>query len=227
MRAFPNPIFCALDMPDLNSAISLIHEIKPHIGGVKIGMEFFYATGNEGVKAIAEIGLPIFLDLKLHDIPNTVFGALKSLLPLKPAIINIHLAGGSTMMAKAREAVDDANSETLLIGVSVLTSLETADTEAQVLAFAQEAARQGLDGIVCSGKELPIIRKNISPDFLCITPGIRPQSENSHDQKRTTTPQQAIEMGADILVIGRAITAAANPSKAAKTIWEEIKPLCK
>ncbi|MGI9392793.1 MAG: orotidine-5'-phosphate decarboxylase, partial [Parvibaculales bacterium] len=116
---------------------------------------------------------------------------------------------------------------TLLIGVSVLTSLEAADTEAQVLAFAKTAERQGLDGIVCSGKELPIIRKNISTDFLCITPGIRPKSENSHDQKRTTTPQQAIEMGADILVIGRAITAAPNPAQAAQTIWEEIKPLCK
>ncbi len=223
-----NPICVALDTPDLDLARSLAHALKPHVGFMKIGMEFFYAHGAAGYERVAAEGLPIFLDLKLHDIPNTVAAAMKSLMRLRPApaIVNVHATGGLDMMRAARDAVDG---RAKLIAVTILTSLsdddiwaagfETAkDTQAHARALAELARQAGLDGVVCSPHDVTGIKHAAGNDFLTVVPGIRPADAAAQDQKRVATPAAAIATGADILVIGRAITAAADPAKAARDI---------
>lgn len=226
-----NPIFCAIDTTDVAHACALARQIAPHIGGLKIGMEFFYNNGVAGYQALAELGLPIFLDLKLHDIPNTVAHGLAALLPLKPAIINIHISGGREMMKAARACVNNNGPHTMLIGVSILTSLDTSDLSEQgihrspseqVVALARQAQDCGLDGIVCSAHEITAIRQNCGPEFKLIVPGIRPAGAQVQDQKRVMTPAQACADGADILVIGRPITQSADPAKSAAEIAKEI-----
>ena len=195
---------------------------------MKIGMEFFYAHGVAGYEKVAAEGLPIFLDLKLHDIPNTVAAALKALLRLdpKPAIVNVHATGGFDMM---KAAADAAAGQSKLIAVTILTSLsdddiwatgfETAkDTQSHARALAALAKRAGLDGVVCSPHDLVGIRHDVGRDFLTVVPGIRPADSGAQDQKRIATPEAAMAAGADILVIGRAITGAADPAKAAQDI---------
>jgi orotidine-5'-phosphate decarboxylase len=224
--AFRNPICVALDTPDVSKAKDLARALKPHAGYMKIGMEFFYANGAAGYEAVAAEGLPIFLDLKLHDIPNTVAQGLRSLMQLKtpPAIINVHAQGGLAMMQAARNAVPPT---TKLIAVTVLTSLTTEDcfetghdVVGDVLAekLARLAKAAGLDGVVCAATDLQRIRKKQGTDFLTIVPGIRPAGADVQDQKRVATPRAAVDAGANILVIGRAITGAADPIAACQNV---------
>ena len=227
-----NPICVALDTPDLDRAIALARSLKPQVGCMKVGMEFFYAHGASGYGKVAEQGLPIFLDLKLHDIPNTVAQAMTSLMRLdpKPTIVNVHATGGLDMMKAAADAVAG---QSKLIAVTILTSLsdddiwaagfETAkDTQAHARALADLAKRAGLDGVVCSPHDLVGIRHDLGRDFLTVVPGIRPADAATQDQKRVATPSAAIAAGADILVIGRAITGAADPAKAAQDILASL-----
>ena len=227
-----NPICVALDTPDVAKAVSLARAVKPHVGMMKIGMEFFYANGSAGYEAVAAEGVPIFLDLKLHDIPNTVAQGLTSLLKLAPppAITNVHCSGGFDMMKAAKDAVGD---KVKLIGVTILTSLsneniwaagfDPRETDGHALNLAQLALNAGLDGVVCSPLDLSLIRASLLRSFLTVVPGIRPTDASAHDQKRIATPKAAVEAGADILVIGRAITGAADPAAAAATIFESLK----
>ena len=214
-----NPICVALDTPDIDRARALAKALKPHVGYLKIGMEFFYAHGAKGYEAVADEGLPIFLDLKLHDIPNTVAEGMRSLMRLQPspAIINLHASGGMAMMQAAAEAV---GGRAKLIAVTLLTSLSNddiwaagfnakLDTGAHAAVLAKLAKAAGLDGVVCSSHDLAGIRAATGPEFLTVVPGIRPAEDASHDQKRIATPKAAMAAGADILVIGRAITGAA------------------
>ena len=227
-----NPICVALDTPDLDRAVALARALKPHVGYMKAGMEFFYAHGIPGYERVAAEGLPIFLDLKLHDIPNTVASAMKSLMRLepKPAIVNVHATGGLDMMKAAADAVAG---QSKLIAVTILTSLsdddiwaagfETAkDTQSHARALADMAKRAGLDGVVCSPHDLTGIRHDLGHEFLTVVPGIRPADTATQDQKRVATPQSAMAAGADILVIGRAITGAADPVAAAQTILASL-----
>lgn len=228
-----NPICVALDTPDLDRARALARQLKPHVGCMKIGMEFFYAHGNRGYEAVAAEGLPIFLDLKLHDIPNTVAEGMRSLMRLQPspAIINLHAGGGMVMMKAAADAV---GGRAKLIAVTLLTSLSNEDiwaagftakldTGAHAAVLAKLAKAAGLDGVVCSSQDLAGIRAATGPDFLTVVPGIRPAEGARHDQKRVATPKAAVAAGADILVIGRAITGAAYPAVAAKKILNELR----
>jgi orotidine-5'-phosphate decarboxylase len=227
-----NPICVALDTPNIARACELARVLKPHAGYLKIGMEFFYAHGAAGYEAVAAEGLPIFLDLKLHDIPNTVASAMKTLMNLSPwpAIVNLHATGGLDMMKAARDAVAG---QAKLIAVTILTSLsdddiwkagfETAkDTEAHARGLAALAKEAGLDGVVCSPHDLVGIRHDLGRDFLTVVPGIRPADAATQDQKRVATPEAAIAAGADILVIGRAITGAHDPALAAQTILASL-----
>lgn len=227
-----NPICVALDTPELACAVSLVRGLKRNVGHVKVGMEFFYAHGADGYRAVADEGVPVFLDLKLHDIPNTVAQGLRSLLALSPApaIVNVHATGGLDMMKAARDAVP---ASTKLIAVTILTSLSNDnihaagfdavhDTAAHALSLAKLAQSAGLDGVVCSPLDLAGIRSDLPRSFLTVVPGIRPADTVAHDQKRIAIPRAAIAAGADILVIGRAITGATDPAGAAKMILESL-----
>lgn len=228
-----NPICVALDTPDLDRARTLAKKLRPHVGYLKIGMEFFYANGAKGYEVVAAEGLPIFLDLKLHDIPNTVAEGMRSLMRLSPhpALINLHASGGMAMMQAAAEAI---GGRARLIAVTLLTSLSNddiwaagfnakLDTGAHAAVLAKLAKAAGLDGVVCSSHDLAGIRAATGPEFLTVVPGIRPAEDASHDQKRIATPKAAVAAGADILVIGRAITGAADPAVAARKIRDELR----
>lgn len=226
---FSNPIFVAVDTPDLDRALTLARAVAPHAGGLKLGLEFLTARGPEGVRAIADIGLPVFADTKFHDIPNTVAGAAREIAKLGVAIFNIHASGGAAMMRAAKEAV--AGSSIRLIAVTVLTSLDDGDlaavgqrgpAAAQAVRLAELAQTSGLDGVVCSAHEIAVIREACGPDFLLVVPGIRRAGGDMADQRRVMTPAEAARAGADILVIGRPITAAADPAEAARTIRESL-----
>lgn len=226
----PNPICLALDTTDVARACELARKLRPHVGYLKIGMEFFYTHGARGYDAVAAEGLPIFLDLKLHDIPNTVEQGLVALMRLSPppAIINVHAQGGLAMLQAARRAVP---ASTRLIAVTVLTSLSDDDcrdtghslpASPLALKLARLSAQAGLDGIVCSPHDLPAVRAVLPKPFLTVVPGIRPAGAEAQDQKRIATPEAAMAAGADILVIGRAITGAADPARAAQQIVQGL-----
>jgi len=226
-----NPIYVAMDMTDTQAALALARRVAPYIGGLKLGMEFFYSQGVEGYRALAALGLPIFLDLKLHDIPNTVGQSLKALAQLQPHIINVHASGGVAMMKNARQIIAEHAPDTWIIGVTILTSLGDDDMEQigfqkdashQALQLASLAQLAGLNGVVCSAHEIDPIRAQCEPDFKLIVPGLRPANVQADDQKRTMTPEMARQKGADILVIGRAITAADDPAAAAASIFEAV-----
>ena len=223
-------IFVALDTTDLDRALALGRGLKGFIGGVKVGKEFFTALGPAGVGALGELGLPVFLDLKFHDIPATVAGAVRAALALKPFIINVHASGGAEMMRAAVEAADGPD-RPLVVAVTVLTSLAdedlaatgvAGDAAAQVLRLAQLAKRSGLDGVVCSAREAEALRAALGDDFKLVVPGIRPAWSSADDQKRIVTPAEAVAKGADYLVIGRPITAADDPADAARRIAAEL-----
>ena len=218
-----NPIFVAIDTPDVHRAAALARDLRGLAGGMKLGLEFFCANGDHGVLRIAEHKMPIFLDLKLHDIPNTVGKAVEALAHIEPAILTVHAAGGRAMMATARAA---APPRTKVVGVTVLTSLEAADLQAtgiggsptdQVRRLADLARDAGLDGIVCSGAEVGAVRADWADGFF-VVPGVRPLGGELGDQKRVVTPRQALDDGASVLVIGRPITAAHNPVRAIQEI---------
>lgn len=223
-----NPILCAIDTPDRARAQRLVSALAGSVGGVKLGLEFFSANGPEGVRAVAR-GIELFLDLKLHDIPNTVAGAVRSALALDPLLLTLHCAGGPAMLRAAAEA--RGVQRTKLLGVTVLTSLDDSDLAAtgqsgpienQVRRLALLAKQSGLDGVVCSPQEVALLRQACGPDFLLVVPGIRPAGSAAGDQKRIQTPRAAIEAGADYLVIGRPITEAGDPAAAARAILAEL-----
>jgi orotidine-5'-phosphate decarboxylase len=214
------PIFVAIDTPDLSRALEIAEAVREHSGGVKLGLEFFSSNGPEGVRRVSALGLPVFLDLKLHDIPNTVAMAVEALAPLEPAILTVHAAGGRAMLAAAKAA---APANTKIVAVTVLTSLDHRDlAEAgvsgsaadQVERLAALARASGVDGIVCSGAEVAAARTAWPAGFF-VVPGIRPAGADLGDQKRVVTPAQALFDGASVLVVGRPITSAPDPAQAA------------
>ncbi|OYQ25002.1 orotidine-5'-phosphate decarboxylase [Sandarakinorhabdus cyanobacteriorum] len=219
-----NRVFVAIDVADVVAARALVAAVAPHVGGIKLGLEFFCAHGPAGIAAVmAGQDLPLFLDLKLHDIPNTVAGAIHSLAPLAPSILTVHAAGGHAMLAAARAA---ALPHTRVVAVTVLTSLDDGDllaagvadgTGAQAQRLAGVARAAGLDGIVCSPHEVAAV-KAAWDDGLFVVPGLRPAGSDVGDQKRVMTPADAQALGAGVLVIGRPITAAADPAAAAAAI---------
>ena len=218
-----NPIYLALDVPQLNDGIDLVNKVKGHVGGIKLGLEFFCAHGAHGVHMIGQLGLPIFLDLKLHDIPNTVAGAMQAIHVLEPAIVTVHAGGGRAMMEDAKAA---AGENTRVVAVTMLTSLDERDlartgvsgsAHDQVLRLADLAQEAGLDGIVCSGHEIGEVHKRWKHGFF-VVPGLRPAGSAVGDQKRVVTPRAARDAGANVLVIGRPISKADDPAKAAREI---------
>ncbi len=229
-----NPIFLALDVPRLEAAEALARRVKSHVGGLKLGLEFFNAHGHHGVHEIAKIGLPIFLDLKLHDIPNTVAAAMQAIHVLEPAIVTVHASGGRAMMEDAKAA---AGEHCKVVGVTLLTSLDENDMARtgiigtphdQVMRLAELAEKSGLDGIVCSGQEVAGVHRQWKNGFF-VVPGLRPAegkagdqkrpaAGSAGDQKRIVTPSEARNSGASILVIGRPISRAEDPVAAARAI---------
>ena len=218
-----NPIYVAIDTSDLAAAGALARAVVPHVGGLKLGLQFFMAHGPDGVRRMQGYGLPIFLDIKLHDIGNTVAGAMASLAPLKVAIVNLHATIGLKAMQAARAAIDPA---TAIIAVTVLTSFDDADLSAigtsarvtdQVTRLTGMAHASGLQGIVCSGAEVAQ-RRAAWPEAIIAVPGLRPDGGERGDQKRVMTPRAARDAGASILVVGRPITDAADPAAAAAAI---------
>jgi orotidine-5'-phosphate decarboxylase len=218
-----SPIFVAIDTPDLEKAKEIARKCAGHVGGIKLGLEFFSANGRAGIREMAKLDMPIFLDLKLHDIPNTVAKAVQALRPLKPAILTVHAAGGLAMMEDAKAAAPEG---TKVVAVTVLTSLDgndleaigvAAGTSAQVERLTLLAKQAGLDGVVCSGNEVKAAKK-LWPKGFFVVPGVRPADGQVGDQKRVVTPRAALDSGASILVIGRPITQANNPAEAARAI---------
>jgi len=232
MPDMENRIFAALDTTNVEEATALAKRLKGSVGGVKLGLEFFSANGANGVRTVARAGLPIFLDLKFHDIPNTVAGAVRAVVQLRPKILNVHASGGPAMMRAAAEAAREAAEalkapRPLVIAVTVLTSLDNDDLGAvgqqgpaadQVLRLARLTQDCGLDGVVCSPQEAARVRAACGPDFKLVVPGIRPSLSLSNDQKRTSSPSEAVSAGADYLVIGRPITKAPDPAAAARAM---------
>lgn len=224
-------IFCAIDTPDIQKARDLIAQVLPGGCGIKLGLEFFNHGGPQTVYALMEETghPPFFLDLKYHDIPNTVAGAIKSVTQhFTPAFLNVHAAGGYEMMARARDACP---AETKLLAVTMLTSLdENAIAEVgyqpnlaeRVVQMAELTKRAGLDGVVCSSHEIAPIRAACGDDFILMVPGIRPAGSSADDQKRMMTPKDAVTAGATHLVIGRPITQADHPAQAAQDILASI-----
>lgn len=218
-----SPIYVAIDTPDLERAKAIATRVRNHVGGIKLGLEFFSANGRHGIREMAELDLPIFLDLKLHDIPNTVAKAVQALRPLEPAILTVHAGGGRAMMEDAKAA---APTGTKVVAVTLLTSLDgddltsiglTDDAHAQVERLTGLARDAGLDGVVCSGNEVAAAKK-LWPGGFFVVPGVRPANSHSGDQKRVMTPRKALDAGASILVVGRPITQAEDPDAAARAI---------
>lgn len=218
-----NPIYLALDLPQLREAKELAGKVKAHIGGVKLGLEFFCAHGAHGVHMLSGLGLPVFLDLKLYDIPNTVARAMQAIHVLEPAIVTVHASGGRAMMEDAKAA---AGGNTKVVGVTMLTSMDDRDlartgvegsAHEQVMRLTDLAREAGLDGIVCSGKEVKAVHERWKEGFL-VVPGLRPAGSEAGDQKRVVTPRKARDHGASVLVIGRPITRAEDPLAAARAI---------
>ena len=214
-----NQIFVAIDTADIERAAEIAEAVRNHARGVKLGLEFFSAHGPAGIRRIADMGSPVFLDVKLHDIPNTVGKAVEALAPLRPSILTVHALGGRAMLEAAKAA---APAETKVVAVTVLTSLDESDLAAsgisgspaeQVTRLASLAQSAGLDGIVCSGAEVAEARASW-PDGFFIVPGLRPAGVDVGDQKRVVTPAQAVADGASVIVIGRAITSATDPARA-------------
>lgn len=232
----PSPVFCALDTTDPAQAERWAGQLAGLVGGLKLGLEFFCANGPDAIRRIAADGMPLFLDLKLHDIPNTVAAAMRAIVPLTPVLTTIHAGGGLTMMRAAVEAAAEAAerigvTRPRVVAVTVLTSIDHAELAclgvadgpaAQVRRLALLARQAGCDGVVCSPHELEELRTVCGPDFTLVVPGIRPAGAAMGDQKRVLTPREAVLRGADVLVIGRPITAAADPLAAARAINAEI-----
>lgn len=227
-------IFCAIDTTDMVQAKSLAGSMQAAGCGIKLGLEFFCAHGVDGVRTLRETypELPLFLDLKFHDIPNTVAGAIRSVISTAPRYMTLHASGGVDMMTQARDVVMEEAAKLnilppSLLAVTVLTSLDDAALEDvgqmspsghQVLRLSRLVQQTGLPGVVCSGLDIESLRASLGPDFVLMVPGIRPSGTNAQDQKRVMTPLDALSVGATHLVIGRPITAAPDPKAAALEI---------
>ena len=227
----PNPLYVALDTPDLERAVTLARSLSTAVGGIKLGLEFLTAHGPDGLRRLIGEGLPVFADVKFHDIPNTVAGAARALSGLGVAIFNVHASGGAAMMRAAKEAALAAAVPSKVLAVTVLTSLGPEElarvgqgmkVEEQVVCLALLAQEAGLDGVVCSPREIAAVRKACGSGFLIVTPGIRPRGAELGDQVRVMTPGEAVQAGADILVVGRPLTAAKDPVAAARALLLEI-----
>jgi orotidine-5'-phosphate decarboxylase len=227
----PAPVAVALDAPDLERAVALAGSVVASVSTLKIGLEVYVRYGPEAVRALraAAPDRAFFLDLKLHDIPNTVAGAARSVAPLRPDILTVHATGGAAMIDAAAQALPD----TLIAAVTVLTSMSARDLEAvglvgppmdAVRRLAVLAVGAGARALVCSPQEVAAVRAEVGSDVLLITPGVRPPGADAGDQQRVATPQQALADGADLLVIGRPITGAADPAAAAAGIAAELVP---
>ena len=227
----PAPIAVALDAPDLETAARWAALVTPHVSTVKVGLELYLRYGPGVVASIrGASGVRVFLDLKLHDIPATVAGAARAVARLHPDVLTVHAAGGTEVIRAAAEAAPD----TMIAGVTVLTSLGPADLEPigmtgplsdVVRRLAVLAVEAGARGLVCSPREVADVRAEVGPDITLITPGIRPAGADSHDQARTATPEEALRAGADLLVIGRPITSAPDPGAAAAAIAAPLRRL--
>ena len=229
-------LFVALDMVELDAAQKLARQLSGSAGGIKLGLEFFQANGPAGVTRLAQTKQRIFLDLKFHDIPNTVAGAVRAAAALGPYMLNVHAGGGRAMMEAAVKAAGEGEARAgkakpLVIGVTVLTSLADDDLREigqsgpvadQVRRLAGLARDAGLDGVVCSAREVAALRADCGPGFKLVVPGIRPSWAASQDQKRIMGPADAVAQGADFLVVGRPITGAPDPRAAARSIAQEI-----
>lgn len=231
-----NPIICAIDTIEVDEADILVSQIKDHIGAIKLGLEFFTANGSAGVRNLAHHRIPVFLDLKFHDIPNTVARAIKATAGIDTFMMTVHTSGGRSMLKAAIDAsmevaILTGKARPQVIGVTVLTSLDQADINMigvndslndQVARLADLAQSCGLDGVVCSPYEISVLRKQCGNDFTLVVPGIRPEGSKQDDQKRTLTPSEALAKGATHLVIGRPITQAEHPGEMAKAILSRL-----
>ncbi len=231
MPACQTPIIVALDFPTREAALQLADQLDPRLCRVKVGKELFTSCGSDIVTTLRDKGFDVFLDLKFHDIPNTTAMAVKAAAEMGVWMVNVHCSGGLRMMAACRETLDKLTGpKPLLIGVTVLTSMEREDLagigldiepQEQVLRLAGLAAKAGLDGLVCSAQEAQAL-KAAYPGLQLVTPGIRPAGSAQDDQRRILTPRQALEAGSDYLVIGRPISQAANPAQALATVVAEL-----
>ena len=231
-QVFLNPIIVAIDKNSETEAYELSKELRGHIGAVKLGLEYFNTYGPEGIIKIKNLDIPIFLDLKIHDIPQTVKKTIDTLSSLRPAILNVHALGGKKMMEYALKAISQSSPETHLIAVTILTSLDNDDlsmmgvdisTKNLVSNLAKLTKESGLSGVVCSSEEIKIVRKSCGKNFKIIVPGIRREVFSNYDQKRVMTPKEAIILGADHLVIGRPITESKDPKNTVIEILNSIK----
>ena len=227
-----NPVFVALDTTDFDHARRLAADLGSSVGGLKLGLEFFNAHGPAGIRPFVEMGVPVFLDLKYHDIPNTVAGAAKAAAKLGVSILNLHAQGGAAMMRAGLEAAKSVAPSTKVIAVTMLTSLGDEDLPGlglqppvgdQVVRLASLTRECGLDGVVCSAHEIARLRRELGPDFLLVVPGIRPAGSAMGDQRRVMGPAEAMAAGANILVIGRPITGAPDPAQAARDFAQSLR----
>ena len=220
MTSVKSTVIVALDYDNQDSALTLADRLDPTLCRLKVGKELFTAAGPSVVKKLTDRGFDIFLDLKFHDIPNTVAKAIGTAADLGVWMTNVHASGGSRMMSAARQALDSKGSDMLLIGVTVLTSMGVSDLEevgvqgnasAQVLRLAELAKNSGLDGVVCSAQEAKLLKESLGQGFKLVTPGIRLADSAADDQRRIVTPADALALGSDYLVIGRPITKSIDP----------------
>ncbi|MGR6835672.1 orotidine-5'-phosphate decarboxylase [Syntrophomonas erecta] len=232
-------IIVALDVDGEREALKLVEQLSGMIGAYKIGMQLYNSSGPGIVERIQNLGGKVFVDLKFHDIPNTVAAAARVMTRLRCFMFNVHAAGGREMMDRAASAVAEESEKLhtkppLTLAVTVLTSISQLELEKDMLIsglqleevvgrWAAMAKESGINGVVCSPREISIIRQTCGNDFLIVTPGIRPAWAETNDQKRITTPRQALDLGADYMVIGRPITAANDPREAAQKIIDELE----
>lgn len=234
MKEVEPRVIVALDYADAASALLLAARLSPDACRLKVGKELFTTAGPDLVRALVERGFDVFLDLKFHDIPNTVAAACRVAAGLGVWMLNVHASGGRKMMQAAKQAIEQSDNKPFLIAVTVLTSMDEAGLREtgvactpaeQVRRLASLTQQCGLDGVVCSAQEAAILRADLDSDFLLVTPGIRPAGADSGDQNRILTPARAILAGADYLVIGRPITQAPDPVAALQSIQTEISSL--
>ena len=231
-QVFLNPIIVAIDKNSETEAYQLTKELVGYVGAIKLGLEFFDTYGTDGIRNLQKLKIPIFLDLKIHDIPQTVKKTIDTLSSLKPDILNVHALGGKKMMQFALESLLNNSPNTQLVAVTILTSLDDDDlqmmemnisTKNLVSSLAKLTKETGLSGVVCSSEEIKLVREVCGKNFKIIVPGIRPEGSDKNDQKRIMTPKEAISLGADHLVIGRPITESKDPRKTTKEIVNSIK----
>jgi len=218
MLDIKDKLIVALDVDTLKEAKDLVDKLYPSVKIFKVGSQLFTACGPEAVKMIAQKGAKVFLDLKSHDIPNTVKKAVEVAAKLEVFMLTVHLSGGKEMLQAAASVVNRPK----IVGVTVLTSQSEDGTANKVLELAKLAKNSGLDGVVCSMSETKMIKKELGKGFLVVNPGIRPKDSSSNDQKRIATPKEAIDAGADFIVVGRPVIQAEDPRKAALNILKEL-----